>query len=117
MKAVQPPVKAAAAMIYAALVSWLAFGAGCASAAASDGTSAAFPARPLRMVVPFPPGAGADVVARMIAKPMSERLGQPIVVDNRSGAAGTMGTSIVAKAPPDGHTLLLVTATFSISAA
>src|SRR5205823_1183570 len=68
-------------------------------------------------VVPFPPGAGADVIARMIAQPMSERLGQPVVVDNRSGAAGTIGTAIVGKAAPDGYTIVLVTATFSISAA
>jgi tripartite-type tricarboxylate transporter receptor subunit TctC len=85
--------------------------------AASGDQPAAFPARPLRLVVPFPPGAGADVVARLVAQPMSERLRQPIVVDNRSGASGTMGTSIVAKAPPDGYTMILVTATFSISAA
>lgn len=76
-----------------------------------------YPARPIRLVVPFPPGAGADVVARMVAQPMSQRLGQPLVVDNRSGAAGTIGASIVARAPPDGYTMLLVTATFAISAA
>ena len=79
--------------------------------------STTYPNRPVRFVVAFPPGAGADVVARMVAQPMSQRLGQPFVIDNRAGAAGTMGTSIVAKASPDGYTLLLVTATFAISAA
>lgn len=76
-----------------------------------------FPTRPLRFVVPFPPGAGADTVARMIGLPMGERLGQSMVIDNRVGAAGTIGAAIAAKAPPDGHTILLITATFSISAA
>src|SRR3712207_5284941 len=85
--------------------------------ACSSVRGADYPARPIRFVVPFPPGAGADVVARMVAQPMSQRLGQPFVIDNRSGAAGTIGTSIVAKAPPDGYTMLLVTATFAISAA
>ena len=103
-----------AAMALPALCIWLlAGGASAASVTRSD----PFPSRPIRFVVPFPPGAGADVVARMIASPMSETLGQPFVIDNRSGAAGTVGTSTVAKALPDGHTILLITATFSISAA
>jgi len=86
-------------------------------AAPVETQASSFPSRPVRFVVPFPPGAGADVIARMIAQPMSDRLGQPVVVDNRSGAAGTIGTTIVAKAPPDGYTIVLITATFSISAA
>src|SRR5262245_8278566 len=98
-----------AAMALPVLCFWLSAGdAGAASAPPSD----PFPSRPVRFVVPFPPGAGADVVARMIASPMSELLGQPFVIDNRSGAAGTVGTSTVAKALPDGHTILLITATF-----
>ena len=107
-----------AARLFAAFTIAAALGtADCDAASREASTARTFPARPLRLVVPFPPGAGADVVARMVALPMSERLRQPIVVDNRSGAAGTVGTSIVAKAPPDGYTMLLVTATFSISAA
>jgi tripartite-type tricarboxylate transporter receptor subunit TctC len=88
-----------------------------ASRDATGAQSSAFPSRPLRLVVPFPPGAGADVVARLISQPMSEQLGKPVVVDNRTGAAGIIGTSIVAKALPDAHTILLITATFSIAAA
>lgn len=68
---------------------------------------AVFPTRPLRLVIPFTAGGSNDVVGRMIAEGMSARLGQPIVVENRGGAGGVIGNDIVAKAPPDGHTLLL----------
>ena len=97
----------------------VALAAACASAflTAPHAESASYPQRPVRFVVPFPAGAGADVVARMVAQPMSQRLGQPFVIDNRSGAAGTMAASVVGKAPPDGYTMLIVTATFAISAA
>jgi tripartite-type tricarboxylate transporter receptor subunit TctC len=67
----------------------------------------AYPARPITMVVPFSPGGPGDILARIIAPPMSSRLGQPIVVDNRPGAGSTLGGEAVAKAPADGHTLLL----------
>ncbi|BEP95413.1 tripartite tricarboxylate transporter substrate binding protein [Acidovorax sp. A79] len=67
----------------------------------------AYPVRPLRLVVPVPPGGPADLVARAIAERMREELGQPIIVDNRPGAAGTLGTAHVVQAPPDGYTLLL----------
>ena len=67
----------------------------------------AYPERPIRVVVGFPPGGGADVVARLIAKHLQETWGQTAVVDNRSGAGGNVGTEIVAKSKPDGYTLLL----------
>ncbi|HXF67311.1 MAG TPA: tripartite tricarboxylate transporter substrate binding protein [Burkholderiales bacterium] len=63
-----------------------------------------FPSRPVRFIVPFPPGTTTDVVARLVAIRAQERLGQPIVVDNRSGASGTIGVEAAARATPDGHT-------------
>jgi tripartite-type tricarboxylate transporter receptor subunit TctC len=73
----------------------------------ADGVIAqTYPSKPIRMVVPFPAGGGIDTVARILAPKLSEGLGQPVVVDNRVGASGTVGTEAVAKSAPDGHTLL-----------
>jgi tripartite-type tricarboxylate transporter receptor subunit TctC len=67
-----------------------------------------FPTRPIRLVVPYPAGGGTDIVGRILAQKLHESLGQPIVIDNRGGAGGTIGTSLAAKSAPDGYTLLLV---------
>ena len=73
-----------------------------------------FPGKPIRFVVGYPPGGPTDIVSRELSRPLAEALGQPIVVDNRAGAAGTVGNDIVAKAAPDGHTLVLATSTMPI---
>jgi tripartite-type tricarboxylate transporter receptor subunit TctC len=73
-----------------------------ASAGAAD-----YPIRPIRFVVPQPPGGAADISARLLGQKLGEQLKQQVVVDNRSGAGGTVGTDVVAKAPPDGYTILL----------
>lgn len=69
-----------------------------------------YPAKPIRYIVPFPPGGSSDLIARAIAPKMSERLGQPIVVENRPGAGGMLGVDVVAKAEPDGYTIGLAAA-------
>ena len=86
------------------------------SAAALAGSPAAsraenFPTRPVRIVVPYPAGIAPDIVARIVAQPLSERLGQQFIVDDRPGGASNVGTEIVAHSAPDGYTLLVVTMT------
>ena len=72
---------------------------------------AAWPTKPIRLVVPFNAGAATDIIARTVGEALSKRIGQPVVVDNKGGAAGILGTDAVAKAPADGHTLLLTLST------
>jgi tripartite-type tricarboxylate transporter receptor subunit TctC len=74
-----------------------------------------YPAKPIRVVVPFPPGGGTDIVARTVTPKMAEILGQPFVIENRAGAGGNIGTDAVAKSPADGYTLLVASASTAIN--
>jgi len=76
-------------------------------AAAANATEP-FPTRPIRLIVPYPAGGGTDIVGRVLGQKLYESLGQPVVIDNRGGAGGTIGTAQAAKSAPDGYTLLLV---------
>src|SRR2546428_6207192 len=87
------------------LIRFIACMAGMACAPALD--AQAYPSRPIRLVVPFPPGGSSDSVARVVVQKFSEGLGQPVVIENRPGVAGLLGCEAVAKAAPDGYTLLL----------
>jgi len=75
-----------------------------------------FPARPITLVVPFPPGPALDLVARLVGAKLADALGQPVVVENRTGANGTLGSNAVARSVPDGHTLLFTTASTHVTA-
>lgn len=97
-------MKASAALTFALLM----IGAACAHA------QTAYPARPVRIIVPFAPGGNVDLVARALAPPLSDALRQQVVVDNRPGASGLVGTHLVANSPPDGYTLLAMANTFAV---
>jgi tripartite-type tricarboxylate transporter receptor subunit TctC len=75
-----------------------------------------YPSRPVHWVVPFAPGGGTDVLARLMGRWLSERLGQPFVIDNRPGAGANIGTEVVVRAPPDGYTLLLAASVNTVNA-
>lgn len=81
----------------------------CAVFAAAPAQSQTWPSKPIRFIVPFPPGGGTDVMARAVAPKLGEGLGQQVVVDNRSGAGGMIGVELAAKSPPDGYTLGIAT--------
>ena len=90
----------------------LAAGAAALPAASRIAWAQTYPARPVRIIVPIAPGGASDILGRLIGQWLSERLGQPFIIDNRPGAGGNIGTETVVRAPPDGYTLLMV-GTFS----
>ena len=77
---------------------------------AADAAAQEWPQRPVRMIVPFGPGGGADIIGRIVAQSLQEKLGQPVVIENRPGAGGTLGNEVVARADKDGYTLGIMTA-------
>jgi len=78
--------------------------------------NAAYPSRPVRFIIPFPPGGGTDIVGRLVGEALSTSFGQTFVMDNRPGAASTLGSAIAAQAAPDGYTILMMTASYTIAA-
>lgn len=80
-----------------------------AACAATSAGAQTYPAKPIRLMVPFPPGGSTDIVARIVAQKLGERLGQPLTIENRGGAGGTIGTAIIARAPADGYNLVVGT--------
>jgi tripartite-type tricarboxylate transporter receptor subunit TctC len=85
----------------------------CTAVVASD----VYPTKPVRLIVPFPPGGSNDIVGRMIGAQLGERLGKQVIIDNRAGAGGTLGTEIAAKSPPDGYTVLMISAAYAFNSA
>ncbi len=81
--------------------------AACAIIVPAQSLAQKFPEKPIRFIVPFPPGGGNDILARLLAPKMAEGLGQPVVIDNRAGAGGNIGTDLAAKSPPDGYTIVI----------
>ena len=84
-----------------------AIAAACLAAGAAAALGQGYPSRPVRIVVPFTPGTGMDIIARNVGPKLSERIGQPVVIDNRPGASGNLGAELVANATPDGHTMMV----------
>ncbi|TMH84679.1 MAG: tripartite tricarboxylate transporter substrate binding protein, partial [Betaproteobacteria bacterium] len=96
---------ASRAVLSAALVPW----------PAAAQTSDAWPSRPVRFILPFPPGGGTDILGRIIAERLSASLGQPVVTENRGGAGGNVGAEAAARSAPDGYTIVLVAPSLAIS--
>ena len=102
-----------ASLLRAALITTALMAAATAQAQNGDGTT--YPNKPIRMIVPYPPGGGTDVIARIVQERFSTLLGQQVLIDNKGGAAGSIGTDVTAKAPHDGYTLLFTLSSHTIN--
>ena len=103
----------AAASVLAAIVVALAAAATLFAALAAPAAAQPYPDRPIRFILPFPPGGGTDIVGRLVGQRLSEQLGQPLVVENRPGAGSHVGIELASKAKPDGYTIVLVAPEFT----
>jgi tripartite-type tricarboxylate transporter receptor subunit TctC len=99
------------------LISALGLLCACGTVAAQAPDASRFPTKPIRLVVPFPPGGSNDILGRFIAQKLTERLGQQTIVDNRAGADGMIGSELAARAPADGHTLLMISISYTMNPA
>ena len=89
--------------------------AGLIALAAPYAAAQQYPSKPVRIIVPFAPGGGSDFTARLMAQKLTERYGQSFIVENRAGAGGNLGAELALKAPPDGYTLLLISASYTVN--
>ena len=97
------------------LLSCVALSLACASGAWAEGNGPAWPTRPVHLIVAFAPGGPADIIARLVGVRLTEELGQPVVVENKGGAGGNVGAQMVARAAPDGYTVLVTTSAFAVN--
>ena len=102
-------VRACAALLFAA------FTVAAAAQTPSTGSGHAYPTKPVRLIVPFPPGGSNDIVARLVGAELTERLGKQVIIDNRGGAGGVVGSEIAAHSEPDGHTLLIISVAYAFN--
>lgn len=109
-------MKSSLAIRFAALLAAAGCGYGAQALAAND-PAGAYPERPIRLIVPFPPGGSNDLLSRYFAQYLTERVGRQVIVDNRAGAEGIIGTELAARSQPDGYTLLFVSAAFTVNGA
>jgi len=96
-------------------VPWLLFLASSLAAFCGPAAPQDYPNRPIKFIVPYPPGGGTDVIARILQEPLAAELGQPIIIENKGGAAGNLGTDLAAKAPADGYTILFTLSSHTIN--
>jgi len=85
------------------------------SPAAAHAQAGAYPGKPIRLILPFPPGGGTDILGRLMAERLAPRIGQPVVVENSGGAGGNVGAEAAARSAPDGYTIVLVAPSLAIS--